>query len=108
MEKDFDQLLREELVALQRPDPIWLSALRGRLSGAVAALAALGTAGAAVWEEIEQLRETGLSFEAAVDVITQVGLVLDTGETALVTLLLLWTTISTAASKLRERKHKLS
>ena len=98
-----DLIAQEAARAAPVGDPAWVSALRGRLSAALAAIVALGTAGLSWWERAEALMADGLTAAEALEVLAHSGVVLESGEAALVAGFLAWGAITATVSKLRER-----
>jgi hypothetical protein len=94
-----DLIAQEAARAAPVGDPAWVSALRGRLSAALAAIVALGTAGLSWWERAEALMADGLTAAEALEVLAHSGVVLESGEAALIAGGLAWAALTAGAAK---------
>lgn len=87
-----------------KPDPLWVSALRGRLLAALASAGSLLLSGRALWDLWGRIQADGLSADHLTTLLALTGGAYDALAALLVPLLSAAALVAAAASKARERR----
>ena len=106
---EFDHVAETLKKALQgsENDPAWLSVLIGRLGAALGAGAVVFAASSAVWGQLQTLVQSGATQEEALQVLTSVGLLVDSSDAAIGAIGAIVALVLPLISKYREhRKSK--
>jgi hypothetical protein len=92
----------ETFASASAVDPLWLSAIRGRIMAAMASGASLWISGTVLVEQVAAIREAGVNPETAALLLAQADSVMSAGAALAVAAASLIGLIASVGSKLRE------
>jgi hypothetical protein len=96
-----------ELVAADPADPVWLSAIRGRVLAAIASAVSLWVSGGHLLGVLAAIRTGGLDPAAGAELLTHAGVVYDAGASLIVASGSLVALVASVGSKARELARRL-
>jgi hypothetical protein len=98
----FELLAETSALVVQASDPLWLSAIRGRIMAAMASGTSLWISGTVLIDQVKAIHNVGLHPETAALLLTQADSVMSAGAALAVAAVSLIGLIAAVGSKLRE------